>query len=67
MNSCQIIEDIHHNRDDYHCTDTTDTSSTVNYHDINWAKEFELLDNKLDSMDMSIIELINYEIKTDTL
>ena len=36
------------------------------YHDIDWASEFNKLDNKLDSMDMTINELIIYEIN-DTI
>jgi len=44
--------------------DTTliDTMSN-SYYDIDWAKEFAELDNKLDSMDITINELIIYEIE----
>ena len=44
--------------------DTVLIDTTRNpYHDIDWAAEFAKLDNKLDSMDMNINELIIYEIE----
>jgi len=45
-------------------SDTTLIDTTRNpYYDIDWAAEFAKLDNKLDSMDMNINELIIYEIE----
>ena len=58
------FNDLTNNNNNLNVPNTTLIDTTRNpYHDVDWATEFAKLDNKLDSMDMNINELIIYEIE----